>query len=50
VVLIDTAFEIGQGLKPVSLALLPEWFEVHALRWLTFRNISGMGRLIFATL
>jgi hypothetical protein len=29
--LIDTAFEIGQGLKPVSLAILPEWFEVHAL-------------------
>ena len=27
--LIDTAFEIGQGLKPVSLAILPEWFQVH---------------------
>jgi hypothetical protein len=29
--LIDTAFEIGQGLKPVSLAIIPEWFKVHTL-------------------
>jgi hypothetical protein len=29
--LIDTGFEIGQGLKPISLAIIPEWFEVHTL-------------------
>jgi hypothetical protein len=29
--LIDTVFEIGQGLKPISLAIIPEWFEVHTL-------------------
>jgi hypothetical protein len=29
--LIDTVFEIGQGLKPISLAIIPEWIEVHAL-------------------
>ena len=29
--LIDTVFEIGQGLKHVSLAILPEWFNVHTL-------------------
>jgi hypothetical protein len=29
--LIDTAFEMGQGLKPMSLTILPEWLEVHIL-------------------
>jgi hypothetical protein len=29
--LIDTVFEIGQGLKPISLAIIPEWFEIHTL-------------------
>lgn len=29
--LIDTVFEIGQGLKPISSAIIPEWIKVHAL-------------------
>jgi hypothetical protein len=29
--LIDTVFEIGQGLKHISLAIIPEWIKVHAL-------------------
>jgi hypothetical protein len=29
--LIDTVFEIGQGLKHISLAIIPEWFKVHTL-------------------
>lgn len=29
--LIDTVFEIGQGLKHASLAIIPEWFSVHTL-------------------
>jgi hypothetical protein len=29
--LIDTVFEIGQGLKHVSLATIPDWVDVHAL-------------------
>jgi hypothetical protein len=29
--LIDTAFEIGQGLKWISLAITPEWVKVHPL-------------------
>jgi hypothetical protein len=29
--LIDTVFEIGQGLKHISLAIIPEWLEVHTL-------------------
>jgi hypothetical protein len=26
---IDTAFEIGQGFKTISLAIIPEWIKVH---------------------
>jgi hypothetical protein len=29
--LIDTAFEIGQGLKSISLAIIPEWIKLHPL-------------------
>ena len=29
--LIDAVFEIGQGLKHISLAIIPEWINVHAL-------------------
>ena len=29
--LIDTVFEIGQGLKHLSLAIIPEWIKVHTL-------------------
>jgi hypothetical protein len=29
--LIDTAFEIGQGLKHISLTIIPEWINVHPL-------------------
>jgi hypothetical protein len=28
---IDALFEIGQALKPVSLAIIPEWVKVHPL-------------------
>ena len=41
--LIDTVFEIGQGLKPVSLAIIPECFKVHTLPMVNLQEYFGYG-------
>ena len=41
--LIDTVFEIGQGLKPVSLAIIPECFKVHTLPMVNLQEYFRYG-------
>ena len=41
--LIDTVFEIGQGLKHISLAIIPEWLEVHTLPMASLQEYFRYG-------
>jgi hypothetical protein len=41
--LIDTVFEIGQGLKHISLAIIPEWIKGHALPMASLQEYFRCG-------
>jgi hypothetical protein len=44
---IDAVFEIGQGLKPISLAIIPEWIKVHPVPMADLQEYIRCGTFDF---